>query len=67
MSRKKINQHIYYKSFRFTSRDKLFKEFLHSLENTNSFLKSMIICSKRYTNYIKEHNINNNNVVLSSY
>ncbi len=67
MSRKKIQQQIYYRSFRFTSKDKLFKDFLNSLNNTNSFLKSMIVSSKRYSNYIKEHDIRTDGVVLRSY
>jgi len=67
MSRKKIQQQIYYRSFRFTSKDRLLKEFLCSLDNTNSFLKSMVVGSKRYSKYIIEHTRNNDNLILSSY
>lgn len=63
--RKRIKQKVFYRSFRFTSRDKLLYEFLNNLDNTNAFIKSMIMSSKRYITYVK--NNYDNNIVMSTY
>ena len=53
MSRKKIEQDVYYKSFRYTSNVQYLNEFLNSLDNTNRFIISQIVSSKKYHTYIK--------------
>ena len=53
MSRKKIEQDVYYKSFRYTSNVQHLNEFLNSLDNTNRFIISQIVSSKKYHTYIK--------------
>lgn len=52
MARRKIDQHVHYKSFRYTSNDKYLNEFLNSLDNTNRFIVSIIKSLKRYRSYI---------------
>lgn len=63
--RKKIEQEVYYRSFRYTSKNKLLKEFLNSLDNTNAFIKTIIMSSKRYCNYVKKNY--DDGIVISSY
>lgn len=53
MARQKINQDVFYKSFRYTSKNDLYlDEFLNSLDNRNRFIVSIIKGSKRYQSYI---------------
>ncbi len=63
--RKKIDQNVYYKSFRYTSKDKLLNEFLGSLDNTNAFIKSIIMSSKRYCSYVNKNY--DDGIVIRSY
>ena len=67
MSRKLIEQEVYYKSFRFTSKDNLLYEFLDSLDNRNSFIKSIILGSTRYKNYLIKNKEIYNNIIGGSF
>jgi hypothetical protein len=67
MSRKLIEQEVYYKSFRFTSKDNLLYEFLDSLDNRNSFIKSIILGSTRYKNYLNKNKEIYNNIIGGSF
>lgn len=46
MSRKKIEQDVYFKSFRYTDKQLYLNEFLNELENKNRFIVTLILGSK---------------------
>lgn len=54
MSRKKIEQDVYFKSFRYTDKQLYLNEFLNELENKNRFIVTLILGSKRYSSYLKK-------------
>lgn len=64
MARKKIEQDVFYKSFRYTSKHNLLNEFLNQQHNINQYLLKLIQNSIEYKNYLK--NLENEVAYVSS-